>query len=323
MVAGHGLQQTRTPGQPLLVVVSGFVDMLADQKANDASELDASKDGIPMELECRTSSSKGMSFIGEGVDKFPWSWVLFVLLAVHLSFPARAASDIAAAKTIFRKRCTACHTYGKGIKVGPDLKGVTHRRKRDWLLAFVRSSSTVIQSGDPTATKLFQEFRQERMPDWGDLSPEQVGAVLDYFAADGPEQKEPDERQAITATAAEIRMGRDLFYGDVRLTYGGPACATCHSTGSSQRVTGSLGPDLRRSYLKYQDRGLTDYLRQPCFLRDPERSTNQYLSPQESFDLKAYMAQVAGVAIPVPVPTPAKNSTGKNVRSPEARGATQ
>jgi cytochrome c2 len=26
------------------------------------------------------------------------------------------------AKKIFNQRCTACHTYGKGVKVGPDLK---------------------------------------------------------------------------------------------------------------------------------------------------------------------------------------------------------
>ena len=30
----------------------------------------------------------------------------------------------------FTTRCTACHTFGKGVKVGPDLKGVTERRQR-------------------------------------------------------------------------------------------------------------------------------------------------------------------------------------------------
>jgi cytochrome c2 len=45
------------------------------------------------------------------------------------------------AAATFNGRCTACHTYGKGIKVGPDLKGVTERRKRDWLLKFIHASS--------------------------------------------------------------------------------------------------------------------------------------------------------------------------------------
>src|SRR5262249_54191159 len=52
----------------------------------------------------------------------------------------------AEAAAIFNRRCTACHTYGKGIKVGPDLKGVTERRKHDWLVKFIHASSSVIKS---------------------------------------------------------------------------------------------------------------------------------------------------------------------------------
>src|SRR5262245_39791323 len=120
---------------------------------------------------------------------------------------AAAGADGLVAKTVFRKRCSACHTFGRGVKVGPDLKGIAERRKRDWLLIFIQSSSTVIQSGDPVAAKLFADFKRERMPDWSDLSREQIGAIVDYLAANGPEQKEPDERHASTASAAEIEAG--------------------------------------------------------------------------------------------------------------------
>src|SRR3989441_12591818 len=79
---------------------------------------------------------------------------LAVLLIVFAGLlPARAddgepgeAKFSAEAATIFNRRCTACHTYGKGVKVGPDLKGVTERRKRDWLLKFIYASSSVIKS---------------------------------------------------------------------------------------------------------------------------------------------------------------------------------
>jgi cytochrome c2 len=229
----------------------------------------------------------------------------FAILTISacLAIPVLAASDAAGAKTIFRKRCTACHTFGKGVKVGPDLKGVTERRTRDWLLHFIRSSSSTIQSGDPTAAKLFREFKQERMPDWDDLSPDQIASILDYFALNGPEQKEPDERHASTATADELRMGQDLFHGSARLTHGGRACEACHTiTGHEHARYRSLGPDLSGAYLKYRDRALTDYLKRPCFLRDPEVSTNHYLSPQESFALKAYMAQKAGLVIAAAIP---------------------
>ena len=212
---------------------------------------------------------------------------------------ASAASPQSEAKAIFSKRCTACHTFGKGVKIGPDLKGVNERRKHEWLMAFIQRSSAVIQGGDPVATKLFQEFRRERMPDWTDLSPDQIGSILAYLAANGPEQKEPDERDAASATADEVHKGEALFEGKIRLAYGGTACATCHSvisrTGSQG---GTLGPDLTDVYRKYQDKAMTSFLRRPCFSRSPESSQDHYLAPEELFVLKAYLAQSSKLASP-------------------------
>jgi mono/diheme cytochrome c family protein len=224
--------------------------------------------------------------------------------------PAHAAADAADAKKIFNQRCTACHTYGKGVKVGPDLKGVTERRQRPWILKFVRSSQTVIGSGDPIATALFKEFKQQRMPDWTDLSEAQVNAIMDWFAAAGPEQKEPDERSADLATADDIERARQLFEGKARLANGGLACGTCHTIrDGSSRSGGNLGPDLSTAYLRYQDRALTLFLKQPCFRRAPEAAPGKYLTPQESFALKAYMRQAA-LAEKASVPGPTNPALG-------------
>src|SRR5882672_6346782 len=96
---------------------------------------------------------------------------LALACAVLASSGTRAlGADASDAARIFNQRCTACHTFGHGVKVGPDLKGVTQRRTRPWILGFVRGSSSVIASGDPTATALFGEFKGVRMPDWSDLS---------------------------------------------------------------------------------------------------------------------------------------------------------
>jgi cytochrome c2 len=228
-----------------------------------------------------------------------------LVLCSGINRPVNAATDVNEAKVIFRKRCMACHTYGKGIKVGPDLKGVTDRRRRDWLLKFIASSSSVIQSGDPTATKLFRDFKQERMPDWSDLSPEQITTLLNYLAMDGPLQKAPDERDATSATGAEIKAGKQLFQGEIPLRYGGLACNTCHTIGGPRPNDGHLGPDLTKVYLRYRDRALTDFLKRPCFVREPEMSGQDYLAPQEAFDLKAYMAKAAGLSIPLPAATAA------------------
>jgi mono/diheme cytochrome c family protein len=243
-------------------------------------------------------------------DRVPhWFTALILATALH------AAPASTEAKMIFKKRCTACHTFGKGTKVGPDLKGVTDRRTRDWLLKFVRSSSAVIASGDATATKLFAEFKRERMPDWDDLSQEQVGAILDYFAEDGPEQKGPDERGAGTATAAEVEAGSELFHGVARFTYGGRACSTCHSVRDREHPSGgTLGPDLTTAYRTFRDRALADFLRRPCFERQPESSVPAYLTPQELFDLKVYLAKASGLDIPSPAQSvmPGQPVTGKS-----------
>jgi mono/diheme cytochrome c family protein len=228
--------------------------------------------------------------------------IRILALAGSLILPALAASDAASVKGIFEKRCTGCHTYGKGVKVGPDLKGVTERRDRGWLLKFIRSSSSVIQSGDPTAVTLFRQYKKERMPDWTDFTPQQIGAILDYFAADGPAQKEPDERHANTATAVEIEVGRRLFQGKALLSGGGSACVTCHSIrGAGWGRGGSLGPDLTSAYFKYQDKALTNFLKHSHLAKT---SADHDLTPQESFNLKAYMAKTAGLAIPAPSAAP-------------------
>jgi cytochrome c2 len=227
--------------------------------------------------------------------------VLFLLRPVRAQPPALRGDDDDAqaagpkfspeAAATFGKRCTACHTYGKGIKVGPDLKGVTDRRKRDWLLKFIHGSSAVIKSGDPVATALFSEFKQQRMPDWVDLSDKQINDILDYISIGGPDIKPLDERDAAAAAPADLEKGRRLFYGEARLKYGAQACATCHSVQGIR--SGSLGPNLTDAYLRYQDKALTLFLRQPCFRWDTGASEALYLTATESFALKAFLRNAA------------------------------
>jgi cytochrome c2 len=196
------------------------------------------------------------------------------------------------AAATFNKRCTACHTYGKGIKVGPDLKGVTERRKRDWLVKFIHASSVVIKSGDRTATDLFAQFKRQRMPDWTDLSEKQINDILNYVAIGGPDIKPADERSAELGTTADAENGRDLFFGSKGLKYGAQACAACHSVQGAV-WGGSLGPDLSKTYFKYQDRALTEFLRHPCFQWSAGTPETHYLAAKESFSLKVFLRETA------------------------------
>jgi nitrate reductase gamma subunit len=223
-----------------------------------------------------------------------------VAMAVALSAPmalfsvGEAAADAADSKKIFTQRCMACHSFGKGVKIGPDLRGVTERRPRPWLVKFIRSSQSMISSGDPVAVALFQQFKQQQMPDWLDLSEAQIGALLDWLAANGPDQREGDSRLAPSATAAEIENGKQLFHGVKALSMGGTACAACHVVvdDDGARAGGALGPDLTTAYALYQEGAFTQVLKRPCTARMPEAAGDGFLTSDETFALKAYLYQI-------------------------------
>ena len=163
-----------------------------------------------------------------------------VLACILAGYSQLAAADPSAT---FARRCTSCHTFGHGVLVGPDLKGVTDRHPRQWLNAWIASSETLIRSGDPAATALFARFKSQRMPDQA-LSAAELSALIDYLAAGGPEaDAQRKARRADSATAAEIDAGRALFVGDRALANGGAACFSCHRLGAylPKRASSPLG----------------------------------------------------------------------------------
>ncbi len=81
---------------------------------------------------------------------------------------------------LFKSRCTACHTIGKGDRVGPDLLNVTRLRDRAWLARYVATPDRVLATGDPIARQLFTRYKNVRMPNLG-LSAEDVDALLPYM----------------------------------------------------------------------------------------------------------------------------------------------
>ncbi|HWL85050.1 MAG TPA: c-type cytochrome [Polyangiaceae bacterium] len=221
---------------------------------------------------------------------------LAIVAAGSFGAPARGADADGAkeAKRIFTQRCTACHTFGKGVKVCADLKGVTERRDRAWLIKFIRASKSVVDSGDATATAVFAQYKQVQMPDWKDLSEDQVGNLLDWFAANGPEHIDLNNLSADLATQGDIDSGRALFAGGARLTSGGIACKSCHNVrDASAPSAGTFGPDLTHVYVRYGDRALGTFLKHPCFRRAPDSAANEYLTAQEIFALKSYLRRVA------------------------------
>ena len=55
---------------------------------------------------------------------------------------------------IFKQKCSACHKIGEGRFVGPDLMGVTTKLSEEWLLKWVKSSSSLIASPQDVCSSL-------------------------------------------------------------------------------------------------------------------------------------------------------------------------
>lgn len=107
-----------------------------------------------------------------------------------------AGQDIGEAA--FKQTCGACHTIGRGRLVGPDLAGVEQRLPQEWIIKFVKSSQSVIKSGDKYADSLFQAYNQLPMPDNPNLSDEQIKEILTYIQTKSANPVGPS-----TATGAE------------------------------------------------------------------------------------------------------------------------
>jgi len=111
---------------------------------------------------------------------------ILVLLFVFTAFIGQTfAFD--AAKT-FKNTCATCHTIGGGDLKGPDLAGVSKRRKLDWIVKFVNYPAGMIdgdedeegyEKPDPMAKKLFAVYKTQ-MTDQ-EMSKTEVSAMLKYI----------------------------------------------------------------------------------------------------------------------------------------------
>ncbi len=88
--------------------------------------------------------------------------------------------NVVAGEQIFKTRCTACHTIGKGKLIGPDLAGILDRRDQEWVAQFIRNSQELIESGDEQAKAIFEEFKVPMPPH--DFSDQEMKDLLAFLA---------------------------------------------------------------------------------------------------------------------------------------------
>jgi protein SCO1 len=83
---------------------------------------------------------------------------------------------------LFATRCAACHTIGHGIKIGPDLLGVTAARNRGWLLSFIQKPDELLAEKDALAVALFKQYKEIQMPNVR-LGPDDTESIVKFLEA--------------------------------------------------------------------------------------------------------------------------------------------
>lgn len=190
---------------------------------------------------------------------------LYIRITVGLiCFVTRAEAQAPA--EFFEENCSICHTIGGGDLVGPDLKDVTQKKERDWLIRFMLDPEGVINSGDPYAADLVEKADGIVMPPNDGLTEEIAGELLDYIEGQsGAAAELPAEGGEAAQEKREIDpiLGDKYFTGRVTLKNGAPPCLACHG-GLGPDIGGSLGPDLSLVFNKLQGRNaLTSWLKNP------------------------------------------------------------
>lgn len=212
----------------------------------------------------------------------------------------------------FRQNCASCHTIGGGRLVGPDLKDVAKRQKREWLVRFVRDPQALISSGDPYAARLLAEARGVIMPPVSGMTEKRAGQLLDLIDAESKLEKSRFATSGVSDrafTAADLERGRALYLGRDAFAGGGPACVACHQVGDAGPLGGGgrLGPDLTDAWTRLGGRkALGAWLTAPATPTMKPLFAGRALDPeQEVLPLLALLEDGARHG-PAPDPTPGR-----------------
>lgn len=214
--------------------------------------------------------------------------------AVSLS-PTAAAQD---PSKFYEDNCATCHTIGGGVLGGPDLKGVTARRDREWLIRFLLDPEAFAR--DPAVIQMIKESDGLEMGPTDGLTRELAEAMLVIIEQQSGGNPAAPAVTFAAFTPEEAALGRALFEGRTPLAARGPACMACHRGADLPPfVGGRLAPDLADVHERLGGgKGVTAWLgaTQSPMMRALYKDAR--LTPGESRALAAFLETKAGAPLP-------------------------
>jgi nitrite reductase (NO-forming) len=82
-------------------------------------------------------------------------------------------------KLNFESKCLACHSIGRGDKLGPDMLGTTKRRTDAWLTKWLKSPEKMLET-DPDAKAMLKKYNGVPMPNQN-LSDVEIDEYIKYL----------------------------------------------------------------------------------------------------------------------------------------------
>ncbi|MCF8244158.1 MAG: cytochrome c [Saprospiraceae bacterium] len=196
-------------------------------------------------------------------------------------------------EALFKTKCAICHTIGKGKLVGPDLANVHDRQTEEWMLKFIKSSQSLIKSGDSTAVALFEANNKMVMPD-PMISDDEIRTLLSYIKENsgGAGVAEPYVSIIKDATSEDLQNGKSLFEGRKRLANGGPSCITCHNglANTFFNENSYSKKDLSASFANLGEQGVRAILENPPYPVMKQAFAKEKIAPQEVHDLLVFIS---------------------------------
>ncbi len=101
-----------------------------------------------------------------------------LITAADLNLGDIDAAMVEKGKTTYDVKCQACHSTGENRVVGPGWKGITTKRKPEWIMNMILNVDVML-TDDPEAQKLLEECLV-RMPNQN-LSKDEGREVLEFM----------------------------------------------------------------------------------------------------------------------------------------------
>ncbi len=154
------------------------------------------------------------------IQRFFLSSLTFILLlTTQLS---AQDGDAVKGKGLYNANCAACHKLDKKL-IGPALEGISEKRTREWLHAWIKDNNALRASGDADAIAIYEEYNKIPMIAYPQFSEQDIDDILAY-TDNKPEPKPQGSAGAANAAALgidslQVVKGKNIFNAN---------CAACH-----------------------------------------------------------------------------------------------